>query len=166
MNDVLQTAYGGALSAQRNRVLRNTYWLLALSMVPTVLGAWLEGQTGILSELARDELADTIRLTEAINALAARIGERVRGGLGSGAAVLLVPAREQHAVACAVGDDGVEGVVDGAAVVVEESAEQVADGTGGEQLDWQKLRGKIVILDFWSTPGALRPKREMPRKSV
>jgi modulator of FtsH protease len=23
----------------RNRVLRNTYWLLALSMVPTVLGA-------------------------------------------------------------------------------------------------------------------------------
>ena len=25
----------------RNRVLRNTYWLLALSMVPTVLGAWL-----------------------------------------------------------------------------------------------------------------------------
>lgn len=43
-----------------------------------VLGAWLEGQTGILSELARDELADTIRLTEAINALAARIGERVR----------------------------------------------------------------------------------------
>ncbi|MDN5572337.1 MAG: NHL domain-containing thioredoxin family protein [Micrococcales bacterium] len=22
--------------------------------------------------------------------------------------------------------------------------------TGGEQLDWQKLRGKIVILDFWS----------------
>lgn len=43
-----------------------------------VLGAWLEGQTGILAELARDELADTIRLTEAINALAARIGERVR----------------------------------------------------------------------------------------
>ena len=27
--------------AARNRVLRNTYWLLALSMVPTVLGAWL-----------------------------------------------------------------------------------------------------------------------------
>ena len=32
----------GAVSVgQRNRVLRNTYWLLALSMVPTVLGAWL-----------------------------------------------------------------------------------------------------------------------------
>ena len=26
---------------QRNRVLRNTYWLLALSMLPTVLGAWI-----------------------------------------------------------------------------------------------------------------------------
>lgn len=25
----------------RNQVLRNTYWLLALSMIPTVLGAWL-----------------------------------------------------------------------------------------------------------------------------
>jgi modulator of FtsH protease len=27
-------------------VLRNTYWLLALSMVPTVLGAWIGVQTG------------------------------------------------------------------------------------------------------------------------
>ena len=45
MNDQrLQTlpAFGsaGTLAADRNRVLRNTYWLLALSMVPTVLGAW------------------------------------------------------------------------------------------------------------------------------
>jgi modulator of FtsH protease len=40
-------AGGGALAAQRNRVLRNTYWLLALSMVPTVLGAWIGVQTGI-----------------------------------------------------------------------------------------------------------------------
>ncbi|MGD9945624.1 MAG: Bax inhibitor-1/YccA family protein [Burkholderiaceae bacterium] len=30
----------------RNRVLRNTYWLLALSMVPTVLGAWIGVRTG------------------------------------------------------------------------------------------------------------------------
>jgi len=46
MNESLQTVYAGradsgAVAAQRNRVLRNTYWLLALSMVPTVLGAWL-----------------------------------------------------------------------------------------------------------------------------
>lgn len=32
---------------ERNRVLRNTYWLLALSMVPTVLGAWIGVATGI-----------------------------------------------------------------------------------------------------------------------
>jgi modulator of FtsH protease len=40
-------AGGGALAAQRNRVLRNTYWLLALSMVPTVLGAWVGMNIGI-----------------------------------------------------------------------------------------------------------------------
>ncbi len=42
----LDVAYGSALSAQRQRVLRNTYALLALSMVPTVLGAWLGVQMG------------------------------------------------------------------------------------------------------------------------
>lgn len=34
-------------AVERNRVLRNTYWLLALSMVPTVLGAWFGLSTGI-----------------------------------------------------------------------------------------------------------------------
>ena len=33
---------------------------------------------GLVAELARDELADITRLTEAINGLAKRIGERVR----------------------------------------------------------------------------------------
>ena len=50
MNDQLRTIdYGRAPPAaeQRNRVLRNTYWLLALSMLPTVLGAWLGVATGI-----------------------------------------------------------------------------------------------------------------------
>jgi modulator of FtsH protease len=42
------SAYGGSTTAvQRNRVLRNTYWLLALSMVPTVLGAWIGVSTGL-----------------------------------------------------------------------------------------------------------------------
>jgi modulator of FtsH protease len=45
-------APGGALAEQRNRVLRNTYWLLALSMVPTVLGAWLGVQTGLTRTLS------------------------------------------------------------------------------------------------------------------
>jgi modulator of FtsH protease len=50
MNTHLQSAgygYGVASAAERNRVLRNTYWLLALSMVPTVLGAWIGMATGI-----------------------------------------------------------------------------------------------------------------------
>ena len=42
-------AYDTAVStpAERNQVLRNTYWLLALSMVPTVLGAWIGVPTGL-----------------------------------------------------------------------------------------------------------------------
>jgi modulator of FtsH protease len=38
-------------AVERNRVLRNTYWLLALSMVPTVMGAWLGIATGITASL-------------------------------------------------------------------------------------------------------------------
>jgi modulator of FtsH protease len=37
---------GDLSTASRNRVLRNTYALLALSMVPTVLGAWIGVATG------------------------------------------------------------------------------------------------------------------------
>src|SRR6516164_1994403 len=43
-----------------------------------LLRAWLATQPGLVAELARDELADISRLTEAINALAKRITERVR----------------------------------------------------------------------------------------
>lgn len=43
---------GAALHAERNQVLRNTYWLLALSMVPTVLGAWVGIATGFASALS------------------------------------------------------------------------------------------------------------------
>ena len=38
--------------AKRNQVLRNTYWLLALSMVPTVLGAWVGIATGFAAALS------------------------------------------------------------------------------------------------------------------
>ena len=56
MSDNVQTidhtAFGqGTLLAERNKVLRNTYWLLALSLVPTVLGAWLGVATGITKSL-------------------------------------------------------------------------------------------------------------------
>jgi modulator of FtsH protease len=40
-----------ASGAERNKVLRNTYWLLALSLVPTVLGAWIGVATGITMAL-------------------------------------------------------------------------------------------------------------------
>src|SRR3954447_15803024 len=43
-----------------------------------LLGDWLAAQPGLVAELARDELTDITRLTEAINTLAKRIGERVR----------------------------------------------------------------------------------------
>ncbi|MFZ3082611.1 Bax inhibitor-1/YccA family protein [Rhodoferax ferrireducens] len=56
MTDNVQSidrSYGYAASAeQRNKVLRNTYWLLALSLVPTVLGAWLGVATGITRSLS------------------------------------------------------------------------------------------------------------------
>jgi modulator of FtsH protease len=41
----------GALAQERNKVLRNTYWLLALSLIPTVLGAWMGVATGITQSL-------------------------------------------------------------------------------------------------------------------
>ena len=56
MTDQVRTidslGYGQASLEQRNRVMRNTYWLLALSMIPTVLGAWLGVATGITRSLS------------------------------------------------------------------------------------------------------------------
>jgi modulator of FtsH protease len=46
------TGWGQVDIAARNRVLRNTYWLLALSLLPTVMGAWLGVATGITRSLS------------------------------------------------------------------------------------------------------------------
>ncbi len=47
MSEIVQRgSYGDVVASQRNRVLRNTYALLALSLVPTVLGAWVGVATG------------------------------------------------------------------------------------------------------------------------
>jgi modulator of FtsH protease len=54
MNDNIYnyTSQGVLVSAeQRNKVMRNTYWLLALSLLPTVAGAWLGVATGITNML-------------------------------------------------------------------------------------------------------------------
>ena len=42
--------YGSSVD-ERNKVLRNTYWLLSLSMIPTILGAWIGVATGITASL-------------------------------------------------------------------------------------------------------------------
>src|SRR5665811_1329387 len=48
----IDRSYGyGAVAEQRNKVLRNTYWLLAISLIPTVLGAWLGVASGITRSL-------------------------------------------------------------------------------------------------------------------
>ena len=59
MAEPLQFPQGADLAApasaeitQRQRVLRNTYWLLALSMVPTVLGAWIGISTGLVRAMS------------------------------------------------------------------------------------------------------------------
>ncbi len=56
MNENVQTmgaSYGSVASTeQRNKVLRNTYWLLALSLLPTVLGAWVGVASGITRSLS------------------------------------------------------------------------------------------------------------------
>jgi modulator of FtsH protease len=55
MNERLQPVYAGNAGAgalaQRNKVLRNTYWLLALSLVPTVLGAWIGVASGLFATM-------------------------------------------------------------------------------------------------------------------
>ena len=55
MNDQVTTlghsAGYGISQEERHKVLRNTYWLLALSMIPTVLGAWIGVATGITQSL-------------------------------------------------------------------------------------------------------------------
>ena len=55
MTDNVQSINQGygyfASTEQRNKVLRNTYWLLALSLIPTVLGAWLGVATGITKSM-------------------------------------------------------------------------------------------------------------------
>ena len=48
MSEHIQTYdYDLGSAVDRNRVLRNTYWLLALSLLPTVLGAWIGVATGL-----------------------------------------------------------------------------------------------------------------------
>ncbi|GAA6143588.1 Bax inhibitor-1 family protein [Hydrogenophaga sp. 5NK40-0174] len=53
MDQLDQTSQNYSLTAagQRNKVLRNTMWLLALSLLPTIAGAWVGMATGITAGL-------------------------------------------------------------------------------------------------------------------
>jgi len=42
---------GSAYGVDTHKVLRNTYWLLSLSMLPTILGAWIGVQTHLLTSV-------------------------------------------------------------------------------------------------------------------
>ncbi len=64
-------------------------------------GDWLNTQSGLVAGLARDELADSTRLTEMIDALAKRIGERIRV---VAPALLSVPGRGELTAAKLLGE--------------------------------------------------------------
>ena len=44
-------SFNPVADTQRQRVLRNTYWLLAISLIPTVLGAYIGLKTGVVANL-------------------------------------------------------------------------------------------------------------------
>jgi modulator of FtsH protease len=73
-----------AAARPRNRVLRNTYWLLALSMIPTVLGAFvgvsLRAADAARLHGLRHVPGDRLRL---------HLRDRKDQGIGVGVAVLL-----------------------------------------------------------------------------
>ncbi len=48
------------------------------STTQKALGEWLTGRPGLVAELARDELADIVRLTPLINGLERRLADRIR----------------------------------------------------------------------------------------
>jgi modulator of FtsH protease len=53
--------YGGAAeSAARNKVLRNTYALLALSLIPTIAGAWLAMAMGLDKTMLKSPILSMI----------------------------------------------------------------------------------------------------------
>lgn len=47
-NSTIANRSGTTVAVDQNRVLRNTYWLLALSLLPTIGGAWIGGQLNLM----------------------------------------------------------------------------------------------------------------------
>ncbi|HQR11124.1 MAG TPA: Bax inhibitor-1/YccA family protein [Casimicrobiaceae bacterium] len=61
-------AFGGSVSAPlaQNNVLRNTYWLLALSMLPTVAGAFVGSQLNFYAQFAAHPVATPLLMLAAM----------------------------------------------------------------------------------------------------
>jgi modulator of FtsH protease len=70
----------GALSLQRNQVLRNTYLLLALTMVPTVIGAMVGMATGGI--IMQHPIITTLVMLGAVIGLQFAIAANRNSGLG------------------------------------------------------------------------------------
>jgi FtsH-binding integral membrane protein len=82
-------AYAGAPGeVVRNRVLRNTYWLLALSMIPTVLGAALALSLGLNQAMAASP--GTTAIIFLVGAFALMFGIQRNKNSSLGVALLLV----------------------------------------------------------------------------
>ena len=77
-----RNAYSGAgeLSLQKNRVLRNTYLLLALTMVPTVVGAMVGMATGGI--IMQNPIISTLVMLAVVIGLQFAIARHRNSGLG------------------------------------------------------------------------------------
>jgi FtsH-binding integral membrane protein len=81
-NTFPQSAYPGSgqLALDRNRVLRNTYLLLALTMVPTILGAYIGMATGGI--VFQHPIATSLIMMGAVIAIQYGIAANRNSGLG------------------------------------------------------------------------------------
>lgn len=75
---------GASSPAVRNRVLRNTYWLLALSLIPTVVGAWVGVTTSFGLMIAQGGLLGMVLFLVGAFGLMYAIQRNRDSGLGVG----------------------------------------------------------------------------------
>lgn len=85
MNDINTSSFGRVgvpSAAERNRVLRNTYWLLAVSLIPTVLGAAVGLYSGLAQMMGRSPGMTTMLFLVGAFGLMYMIERNKNSGLG------------------------------------------------------------------------------------
>ena len=91
MQPELQTRYGypgaGELALERNRVLRNTYLMLAVTMVPTVIGAMIGIATGRI--VMQSPIISSLVMLAAVIGLQFAIAANRNSGIGIALLLLL-----------------------------------------------------------------------------